>query len=225
MILIFAFAEAAGLRGGDVFVEVDGEDVTGLSQLELVTKVRGPAGSTVDLTMRRGDELVEFSIQRARITIPAVEWELLEGDLGYIKLRDFSVNAREQIDITHTAHHVFALKPHRISFTAGIQRLQVSRTGGIQLSRVDEDLFEMVEKIIMRSVNAEQQAEQIREMLIEAGKKNVTIRHIRQNGGDAGEQTFERKAGLFVVGHESIRHETVYPANIVPNRRRLFLPL
>lgn len=91
-------AEAAGLRGGDVFIEVDGEDVTGLSQLELVTKVRGPAGSTVDLTMRRGDELVEFSIQRARITIPAVEWELLEGDLGYIKLRDFSVNAREQID-------------------------------------------------------------------------------------------------------------------------------
>jgi len=91
-------AEAAGLQGGDVFVEVDGEDVTGLSQLELVTKVRGPEGSIVDLTMRRGDELIEFSIQRARITIPAVEWELLEGDLGYIKLRDFSVNAREQID-------------------------------------------------------------------------------------------------------------------------------
>ncbi len=91
-------AEAAGIQGGDIFVAVDGEDITGLSQLDLVSKVRGPEGTTVNLTMRRGDELLEFSIVRARITVPAVEYERLEDDLGYIKLRDFSVNAYEQLN-------------------------------------------------------------------------------------------------------------------------------
>lgn len=92
-------AEAAGLQSGDVFVAVDGEDVTELSQLELVGKVRGPEGSTVTLTMRRGDELLDFTITRARITIPAVEWEMLDDNLGYIELNEFSVNARSQIDL------------------------------------------------------------------------------------------------------------------------------
>jgi carboxyl-terminal processing protease len=91
-------AEAAGIQSGDIFVAVDGEDITGLSQLDLVSKVRGPEGTTVNLTMRRGEELLEFSIVRARITVPAVEYERLEDDLGYVKLRDFSVNAYDQLN-------------------------------------------------------------------------------------------------------------------------------
>lgn len=103
-------AEAAGLQSGDIFVAVDGQNVTGMSQLDLVSKVRGPEGTTVNLTMRRGDELLEFSIVRARITVPAVEYERLEGDLGYIKLRDFSVNAYDQLNEALTALDVGSLK-------------------------------------------------------------------------------------------------------------------
>lgn len=95
-------AQAAGLQSGDIFIAVDGENVTGLSQLELVTKVRGPEGSIVELTMKRDDEEIVFSIVRARITIPTVESETLDGNLGYIKLHDFSINAREQIDAALT---------------------------------------------------------------------------------------------------------------------------
>lgn len=91
-------AEAAGLQSGDIFIKVDGEDITGMSQLEVVTKVRGPEGSTVTLTMRRGEEELEFTVVRERITIPTVEWKMLDNNIGYIKLRDFSVNAREQLD-------------------------------------------------------------------------------------------------------------------------------
>lgn len=91
-------AEAVGIKDGDVFVEVDGEEVTGLTQMELVMKVRGPAGTSVQLTLRRGEELVEFTVTRARIIVPNIEYELLDGDIGYIKMRDFSSDARTRLD-------------------------------------------------------------------------------------------------------------------------------
>ena len=91
-------AEAAGIKDGDVFIEVDGEEVTGLTQMELVMKVRGPAGTSVQLTLRRDEELVEFTVTRARIIVPNIEYELLDGDIGYIKMRDFSSDARTRLD-------------------------------------------------------------------------------------------------------------------------------
>ncbi len=90
-------AESAGLKSGDIFVKVDGEDITALDQLQLVTKVRGPEGSQVTLTMQRGDQTIDFTITRARIQIPTVESKKISG-FGYIKLRDFSVNASQQIN-------------------------------------------------------------------------------------------------------------------------------
>ncbi len=91
-------AEAAGIQDGDIFVAVNGEDVTGMTQMELVTKVRGRAGSVVNLTMRRGDELVEFEVTRARIDVPNIEYEVLDGNIGYVKMRDFSADARTKLD-------------------------------------------------------------------------------------------------------------------------------
>lgn len=90
-------AESAGLREGDVFVTVNGEDVAGLNTLELALRVRGPVGTTVDLTMRRGEELIDFSIERDRIQIIEVRSEMLEDGIGYISLANFSSNARQQM--------------------------------------------------------------------------------------------------------------------------------
>jgi carboxyl-terminal processing protease len=89
-------AEAAGLKSGDIFVKVDGEDITKLDQLDLVTRVRGPEGTKVSLTMLRGDQTLEFTITRARIEVPTVESKKI-NNLGYIKLHDFSVNAYSQL--------------------------------------------------------------------------------------------------------------------------------
>lgn len=90
-------AKAAGLQAGDVFVRVNGEDVSKLSQLELVGKVRGPEGSTVTLTMRRDEALIEFTIIRAKIMVATVEYQKLENEIGYIKLRDFNEQALDQV--------------------------------------------------------------------------------------------------------------------------------
>jgi len=91
-------AERAGLQEGDVFILVNGEDAVGLTFLELAARVRGPAGTTVDLTMRRDEELLEFTVERARIEIPNVASELLDNNIGYIYLAEFSSVARSQVD-------------------------------------------------------------------------------------------------------------------------------
>lgn len=90
-------AQDAGLRSGDIFRVVDGIDVSTLNQSELVLKVRGLAGTTVNLTMQRGDEMIDFVVKRARIIIPSVESELLDNDIGYIHLLDFSSIAVGQL--------------------------------------------------------------------------------------------------------------------------------
>ncbi|RMF79323.1 MAG: S41 family peptidase [Chloroflexi bacterium] len=91
-------AEQVGIMPGDIFVEVDGESVAGFNQLDLASRVRGAAGTNVAITMLRGDELIEFNITRARIEIPNIESDVLDNNIGYIKLNQFSEEARTQID-------------------------------------------------------------------------------------------------------------------------------
>jgi carboxyl-terminal processing protease len=90
-------AQAAGVLPGDIFLAVDGEDVTGLSQLELVGLVRGPAGTTVHLTMLRDEEEVEFEIVRDRIIVPNTETNIF-GTIGYVKLNEFTDDARQDLN-------------------------------------------------------------------------------------------------------------------------------
>lgn len=97
-VMIGSPAERAGILAGDVFTTVDGVDVTVITQTELANYVRGPEGSTVNITMRRGDELVDFEVQRERIIIPMIESELLEDNIGYIRLNQFGPSARRDID-------------------------------------------------------------------------------------------------------------------------------
>lgn len=84
-------AQAAGLLPGDQIVEVDGEDITDLTQNEIIAQVRGPAGTTVRLGILRYSEpeILSFDVTRDRITVPSVSYELLDGDIAYIRLAQF----------------------------------------------------------------------------------------------------------------------------------------
>ena len=92
-------AAEAGLKANDIIVEVDGENIVGQSIDEVISKVRGPRDSVVVLGVaREGEpELIEITITRARIEIPTVEYELREGDIGYIQLTQFNGVATEQM--------------------------------------------------------------------------------------------------------------------------------
>jgi carboxyl-terminal processing protease len=96
-------AEAAGLLPEDLIIAVDGIDITGLTEAEAIGLVRGPAGSTVALTVLRAadegqaGETREFSVTRARITIASVEGEVLEGNIAYVKVNDFGARTAGEL--------------------------------------------------------------------------------------------------------------------------------
>lgn len=90
-------AEKAGLKAKDIVIAIDGEDMTGTPGDLALQKILGPAGEPVTLTIRRGEEILEFTIVREKITVPAVEYEMLEGDIAYIALNTFNELATDQV--------------------------------------------------------------------------------------------------------------------------------
>ena len=90
-------AEAAGLKANDVVIAVDGEDQTGVPGDLVLQKILGPAGEPVTLTIRRGEETLEFTIVRAKISVPVVDYQMLENDIAYIALTTFNDQATEQL--------------------------------------------------------------------------------------------------------------------------------
>lgn len=90
-------ADQAGVLSGDIIMEVNGEDVTTLPLNEIVTRIRGPEGTDVTLTLlRRGQEnrTVEVTITREEISVPAATWAMIpETNVGLIRLSQFSANA------------------------------------------------------------------------------------------------------------------------------------
>jgi carboxyl-terminal processing protease len=96
-------AEIAGLRPGDRIVAIDDEDMTGIDGNLVIRRVLGPAGSTVKLTVSRdvvdSPEAQVFNVEiiRARITVPSVESEILEGGIAYVKLFQFADNTRDEL--------------------------------------------------------------------------------------------------------------------------------
>ena len=89
-------AEAAGLEPEDVVVAVDGQNLDGWTVEAVTATVRGRAGTDVSLTIIRSGEQLEVIITRAAVEIPVVESELL-GNVGYVRLNQFTENADEQL--------------------------------------------------------------------------------------------------------------------------------
>ena len=91
-------ALAAGVQPGDIFWEVDGRSTAGLNQTELAGLVRGPVNSDVTIVFRRDEDFVEIVITRARIEIPTVTTDILDNDIAYIKLSEFSSVAADRME-------------------------------------------------------------------------------------------------------------------------------
>ncbi len=92
-------AEQAGLLPGDQIITVDGENVVGLEQEQIILLVKGPAGSEVVLGIQREGvaDVLEISVTRGRIELPSLEYEVLADDVLYVLLYDFSQDADEEL--------------------------------------------------------------------------------------------------------------------------------
>jgi len=83
-------AAKAGLRPKDVIVEIDGKSTAGLNTAEAVTKIRGPKDTNVTLRIVRDKQDLTFKITRQDIKIPSVKYEILQGNIGYLQITQFS---------------------------------------------------------------------------------------------------------------------------------------
>jgi len=88
-------AEEQGIQAGDQVIAVDGESIIGFSLDEMVTLVRGPAGTDVMLTVVRQDapEPFDVTVTRAQIQIPLTESRMIGEDIAYISLSQFDATA------------------------------------------------------------------------------------------------------------------------------------
>ena len=93
-------ASKAGLKAGDYIVKINDTQVQGKSLSEAVDLMRGPVGSSIELTVRRIGEkkALTFNITREIIEIQSVKSELLEDNIGYIRLTSFNENSSDQIE-------------------------------------------------------------------------------------------------------------------------------
>lgn len=93
-------AEKAGVKAGDIIIEVNGEDVTGLPLNEVVDRIRGEEGTEVTIAFFRPDEnkSLELNIVRAEINIPAATWSMVPGtDVALIRMNQFSDNLKDEL--------------------------------------------------------------------------------------------------------------------------------
>ena len=94
-------AAKAGIKAGDYIVKIGKEQVQGKSLMEAVKLMRGPVGSSINLTIRRKNvkKPLEFKITRKIIEVQSVSSEIISKDknLGYIRLKSFNENSDKQL--------------------------------------------------------------------------------------------------------------------------------
>jgi carboxyl-terminal processing protease len=111
-------AAKAGIKTGDIILAVNGKSTDGMSLIEVVLNVRGPAGTSVTLTIiHEGDTVpIDIKIVRTQIESSSVNWEM-KGDIAYIRIFKFGErtndelnSALQSIDLTNTAGIILDLR-------------------------------------------------------------------------------------------------------------------
>ena len=92
-------ASKAGLKAGDYIVKINNTQVQGKSLMDAVNLMRGPVGSSIEITVRRRGvkKALIFNITREIIQVQSVKSELINNNIGYIRLTSFNENSSEQI--------------------------------------------------------------------------------------------------------------------------------
>jgi carboxyl-terminal processing protease len=90
-----------GLQSGDLILKINGESTEGLSSFQAQQKIRGAVGSSVLLSIRRGETEFEASLKRAIIKIPTVKYAIIpteRGNIGYLHIIEFTADTKAVFD-------------------------------------------------------------------------------------------------------------------------------
>ena len=91
-------AEKAGLKENDILYKVEGKEVTGKDLSKVVSKVKGEKGTTVELTVLRGEDAKEVTVTATRDTVQAqtIEYKMMDDKIGYIRVSEFDTVTYDQ---------------------------------------------------------------------------------------------------------------------------------
>ena len=114
-------AEKAGLMAGDQIIAVNGVDMTGVKPEDVRSKVIGPAGTTVHLTVHRPGQStpLQFDIVRAQINVPSVSGKMLDNGIAYVQITDFGETTTDELK-THIDNFDGAKSERTRSLTCAI---------------------------------------------------------------------------------------------------------
>ena len=92
-------AAKAGIKAGDYIVRINGEQVQGQTLMEAVNLMRGPVGTSIEITVRRKGlkKAIIFEITREIIEIESVISKIVDNKVGYLRLRAFNENSSNQL--------------------------------------------------------------------------------------------------------------------------------
>lgn len=90
-------AQRAGLRAGDLISHIDGEPVDDLTSYEASMKLRGEPNTSVTITVYRDGTSFDLTLTREQITTPTVDSGVIEGDIGYVSLSEFTPKTGSQL--------------------------------------------------------------------------------------------------------------------------------
>lgn len=108
-------AEKAGLKAGDVILKVGDTVIQDMNVFEAINLIRGPKGSTVILTVQRGSQpSFPLTLTRDTIITSAVESKMLDGNVAYLKLNEFTATAPQ--DLHDQLQQLMAQKPKALVF-------------------------------------------------------------------------------------------------------------
>lgn len=89
-------AQEGGVLPGDILTHAEGQPVTELGVDGAAAVIKGEEGTKVRVTFLRDGEVLELELERRTIQVAVAQWQMLEGNIGYIKINNFNTNSADQ---------------------------------------------------------------------------------------------------------------------------------
>ena len=90
-------AARGGLKAGDYIMEIDGQSVVDMEATDCARLMKGSVGSSVELTIKRKESVFKLKLTREMITVPTVEYSMIEGKTAYLRILEFSSSTTQSI--------------------------------------------------------------------------------------------------------------------------------
>lgn len=211
MVIVSVFegspAEGAGLQPDDAVVSVDGADVEGWSLDEIVSRVRGPAGTEVALGVLRDGEVREVRVTRAAIELEIIETATPRQGVAYLRLNLFSNNSDELVE--DALESLLADDPHTLVF-------DLRDDPGGSLDAAVEIASEFLDDgLVLRTRSAEDETTyEVRDGGLATGEEPRVVMLLNQGSASASEVV---AGALQEAGRATLVGEATFGKNTVQN--------